>query len=113
MAQLFSSEEPDGLRGPQHAGGDDGGDRVGRVVKAVHEVERQRQHHQVAPGERIVEAIGVEHVVAVAAREEQAAQVMAANLALQKGSADNGLDPSMAPQLPRPGSPLVEQIRGG
>ena len=30
----------------QHAGGDDGGDRVRRVVEAVHEVERQRQRHQ-------------------------------------------------------------------
>ena len=30
----------------EHAGGDDGGDRVGRVVETVHEVEQHRQHDQ-------------------------------------------------------------------
>ena len=29
-----------------HAGGDDGGDRVGRVVQPVHEIEREREHHE-------------------------------------------------------------------
>ncbi|MCY1462124.1 hypothetical protein D9M71_798640 [compost metagenome] len=30
----------------EHAGGHHRGDRVGRVVKAVHEVEQQRERHQ-------------------------------------------------------------------
>jgi hypothetical protein len=36
----------DGVAGAQHARGDDGGDRVGRVVQAVQEVERQRDGDQ-------------------------------------------------------------------
>jgi hypothetical protein len=35
-----------GLLRLQHPGGHDGGDRVGRVVEAVHEVEQQRDEHQ-------------------------------------------------------------------
>jgi hypothetical protein len=36
----------DRLLRPQHPRGDDGGDRVRRVVQAVEEVERQRDHDQ-------------------------------------------------------------------
>ena len=38
--------EDDRLLRLEHAGRDDGGDRVGGVVEAVHEVERDRQHDQ-------------------------------------------------------------------
>jgi hypothetical protein len=31
---------------PQHAGGDDGRDRIGGIVQAVQEVERQRDYDQ-------------------------------------------------------------------
>ena len=32
--------------GRMHTGRDHGGDGIGRVVQPVHEVERERQHHQ-------------------------------------------------------------------
>ena len=35
-----------GVMGFEHAGRDDGGDRVRRVVETVHEVEHERQRHQ-------------------------------------------------------------------
>lgn len=47
------------------------------------------------------------------AQEEQANQIMAANAAIQKGAAENGMDPSKAPQLPGTRAPIVEAMRGG
>lgn len=46
------------------------------------------------------------------AKEEQAQQVMAANAAIQKGAAENGMDPGGAPQLPSPNAPILEMMRG-
>lgn len=46
-------------------------------------------------------------------REERAAQIMAANMAIQKGAVDGGTDPGSAPQLPSPNAPIVEAVRGG
>ena len=43
---LKNAANDDRLLRLQHAGRDDGGDRVRRVVKAVHEVERERQRDQ-------------------------------------------------------------------
>ena len=39
----------DGVLRPEHPGGDDGGDRVGRVVEAVREVESERQDDDERP----------------------------------------------------------------
>jgi hypothetical protein len=46
-------------------------------------------------------------------KEEQAAQIMAANMAIQSGANENGIDPRGAPQLPSPNAPIVEMARGG
>ncbi len=44
--EVEESRKQHGLRGPQHTRGDHGGDGVGGVVEAVHEVEHDGQGHQ-------------------------------------------------------------------
>ena len=44
--KLKNAAQQHRLVGLEHAGRDDGGDRVGRVVEAVHEVERERDQHE-------------------------------------------------------------------
>ncbi len=46
-------------------------------------------------------------------REQMMQQTMMANMAIQQGAGQSGLDPNSAPQLPSPNAPIVEMARGG
>ncbi len=65
--KLKKAAQSDRVLRPQHAGRDDGGDRVGGVVQAVQEVEQQRDADQ-ADQERQAERDSV-HVLAAFASD--------------------------------------------